>query len=133
MPELFADGESNFELDHFRPRFAFPALASDFANLYYACHVCNHNKRDHWPDSALEARGIGFVDLCASEVDEHYRLASDGSWLTLTESAAYTVAIVRLNSAHLLTIRSLLAQLAVEGGGFGEEAASAVAAGPSAA
>src|SRR6266481_6956296 len=67
LEEIVAAGEENFELDHFRPKSRFPELLNDFYNIYYACHPCNHIKRDAWPPSALELRGVGFVDLCKEE------------------------------------------------------------------
>lgn len=49
LHEFWAGGERNFELDHYKPISLFPELSSDYLNLYYACHVCNQLKRDHWP------------------------------------------------------------------------------------
>jgi hypothetical protein len=64
MDEFLAGGDENFEMDHFRPKSRFPGLEDDFYNIYYACHPCNHMKRDCWPPADLEARGIEIVDLC---------------------------------------------------------------------
>src|SRR4051794_22205746 len=112
LQEIWAGGEENFELDHFRPRWLFPDLIADFFNLYYACHVCNQIKGMHWPPSALEERGIGFVDLCQDEFEVHFVVRPDGSWTPLTASAAYTIDSLRLNRPHLVELRRLLAQWA---------------------
>jgi hypothetical protein len=111
IEELFAAGEENFELDHFWPASEFPDLKDDFYNLYYACHPCNHIKRAKWPDSQLVAKGIGFVDLCQDNFENHFRELPDGRWEGLTESAKYTIDALRLNRSHLMQIRILLRTL----------------------
>jgi len=106
MHEFWAGGERNFELDHFQPVSLFPERERDFYNLYYACHVCNQAKSDHWPPPTLEARGIGFVDLCADDWETHFRLLPDGNLTPLTEAARYTLLTLRLNSEHLVALRT---------------------------
>ena len=105
LHEFWAGGESNFEIDHFRPVSKFPELKREYSNLCYACHVCNFYKWDHWPSSDLEAQGIGFVDLCTSEFDQHYLLQSDGFLEPLTLAANYTLTLLHLNSSHLIALR----------------------------
>lgn len=111
LPELHAGGENNFEMDHFRPKWRFEHLIRDFYNLYWACHVCNHKKRGKWPDSELEQRGIGFVDLCQDDFQAHYEVCEDGTWRPLTASAEYTIDSLRLNCPHLLELRRFLASI----------------------
>lgn len=113
LADLLAAGEEAFEIDHYRPRHKFPELEHAYLNLYYACHPCNRIKGDHWPGVALEQRGIGLVDLCAAEFEEHYLIGDDGRVLPRTESASYTVDLLRLNRRHLVEIRDLLGRLAV--------------------
>jgi hypothetical protein len=115
LEEIWAGGEENFELDHFRPRSLFPELVADFYNLYYACHPCNHLKGDKWPSEALQNAGIGFVDLCKDDFDTHFVEQPDGTWTPLTLSAAYTIDSLRLNRSHLVELRSLLVELVREG------------------
>ena len=109
--ELLAAGEENFELDHFRPQSVFPSQKNDFYNIYYACHPCNHIKRDVWPSSEMEARGLGFVDLCTDEFATHFKPRADGTWEGVTESGRYTIDMLRLNRGHLITLRRRLKQL----------------------
>ena len=111
LAELLAGGEDNFELDHFYPKSLFPQKLNDFYNIYYACHPCNHMKRAAWPPAALEARGIGFVDLCKHDFAVHFQAGTDGLWKGSTDSGRYTIDILRLNRRHLVTLRKLLAQL----------------------
>jgi hypothetical protein len=111
LKELFAAGEDNFELDHFFPESKFPLRKGDFYNLYYACHPCNHIKRAKWPDERLVAKGIGFVDLCLDNFEDHFRELPDGRWEGLTDSAKYTIDALRLNRRHLPQIRLLVQTL----------------------
>jgi uncharacterized protein (TIGR02646 family) len=106
LHEFWAGGERNFELDHFRPVSLFPHLTRDFHNLYYACHVCNQLKHDHWPAPALEHQGNTFVDLCRDEFQSHYRLQPNGQLEPQTEAARYTALLLRLNADHLVTLRA---------------------------
>lgn len=106
LHEFWAGGERNFELDHFRPVSRSPELERDFYNLYYACHVCNQLKHDHWPEFALEQQGTGFVNLCRDDFAQHYALLDDGRLEALSPAADYTLWLLRLNSAHLVSLRS---------------------------
>jgi hypothetical protein len=112
--EILADGEENFELDHFRPRSLFPHLLNDFYNIYYSCHPCNLTKRDAWPSPELEERGVSFVDLCKEEFAVHFLAKPDGNWEGVTELGSYTIEMLRLNRRHLVTVRKLLAKLGFE-------------------
>jgi hypothetical protein len=111
VPEFYAGGERNFELDHFRPRNRFPEQVNQYFNLYYACHPCNLVKRDTWPTPEIAARGIGFVDLCVDPVSAHFQVLSDGSIVPLTDSARYTIDHLMLNNRHLREIRVLIRRL----------------------
>lgn len=112
IDELFAAGEENFELDHFRPKSLFPQYINNFENLYYSCHVCNNIKRDKWPPEELGKIGIEIIDLCKEDFEQHYRILNDGSWEPLTKSAEYTLEVLRLNRPHLKRLRSMIRQAA---------------------
>jgi uncharacterized protein (TIGR02646 family) len=112
LQEIFAGGEENFELDHFRPKGIFPEHKLNFYNLYYACHPCNNIKHDKWPSQLLQARGITtFVDLCADNFEVHFQEQPDGTWKGLTPAAEYTIDELRLNRKHLVKVRKLIAQI----------------------
>jgi HNH endonuclease len=117
LHEILAAGPENFELDHFRPRSlpGFTRLDNDFYNLYYACRPCNHAKGNTWPPS-LEAEGYGFLDLCSEAFSAHFHEREDGSWRPLSRRAEYTLERLRLNRAHLVTIRCYLREIAEERG-----------------
>ena len=111
MEELLSSGQENFELDHFVPVSKSKSGVNDFYNLYYACHVCNHIKGAKWPDPRLSAKGIGFVDLCKDDFDDHFRELPNGEWEGLTESGKYTIAALKLNRKHLVELRVWLRAL----------------------
>ena len=46
------------EVDHFRPKNRYPNLVYSWDNWLFACHDCNHAKRERWPP-------WGYVDPCA--------------------------------------------------------------------
>ena len=112
--ETWAAGLENFELDHFRPRSLFPQLTMSYYNLYWSCHVCNRLKRDLWPTRQLLEQGVVFVDLCASTFDEHFVLQKNGRWRGKTLAAKYTIDSLRLNRPHLVELRVLLQNLALD-------------------
>lgn len=47
-------GTSNETIEHFRPKSAFPALAFDWANLFYSCDACQTRKRDAFAELLLK-------------------------------------------------------------------------------
>ncbi len=114
----WAAGRENFELDHFRPKSLpqFAGLEKDFYNLYYACHPCNHSKRNAWPDDLLEAEGYGFLDFCTDGFSSHFQEENDGSWTPLSRRAQYSLERLRLNRKHLVQLRRLLREIASERG-----------------
>ena len=63
-----------------------------------------HNK---WPSEQLLADGIGFVDFCKDEFEDHYRETASGEWLPSTQPAQFTMEQLRLNSDHLKEMRCL--------------------------
>lgn len=110
LHERFAGGETNFELDHFRPKSKFGQLEHEYSNLYYACHVCNRNKWDWWPSDELEAAGIRFADPCRECFSDNFR-DKDGRWQPKTPVGEYSMERLRLNTEHLVQIRRHVAAL----------------------
>ena len=112
MHEIFARGEENFELDHFRPRSKpeFSDLIHEYTNIYYACHGCNHRKWSHWPSEELQAQGSRFIDTCSEIFSEHF-VDEDGYWKPISQAAEYTEQKIRLNSRHNIQIRQMVSEL----------------------
>ncbi|MBX3282445.1 MAG: HNH endonuclease [Acidobacteria bacterium] len=46
-------GERIFHVEHFKPKSKFKALINSYANLFYACPVCNVFKSDSWFDAPV--------------------------------------------------------------------------------
>lgn len=67
-------GHYNFEIDHFRPMYIFPRIASTYFNLYYSCRKCNRVKSDTWPNIQLRRKGFRFVDPCLDEPTKHFEI-----------------------------------------------------------
>ena len=112
MPERFANGEQNFELDHFKPKSKFKELITEYTNIYYSCHVCNSRSRksDHWPSKKLQAKGYRFVDTCKETFSEHF-VDENGYWKPISDAGRYTEEIIRLNSPHNIEIRRMVKHL----------------------
>ena len=55
-------GHYNFQIDHFRPQSLFPELRTEYANLYYACSICNIYKSDTCPTEEQRKRGRRFLE-----------------------------------------------------------------------
>ena len=46
---MFCSGSESSQIEHFRPKAIFPALAMTWENLLWACGICNQSKRDQFP------------------------------------------------------------------------------------
>ena len=69
------------EPDHFVPLRIDPSRKSDYTNLVYSCHTCNHKKLGKWPteDKNTPNDGqTGFVDPATEEFDKHLGRAESG-------------------------------------------------------
>ena len=78
-PDDCTGGLEGMTVDHFRPQSRYPELRGTWTNLYYACGICNsHYKRDR-PTDDEERAGERFVNVCAEESDDHFRLSIDQS------------------------------------------------------
>jgi len=108
MYETFAGGQENFELDHFKPKSKFPELIHQYTNIYYSCHVCNKQKRNHWPsEEELYSKGYRFVDTCKENFSTHYE-DQNGYWKPISPAGEYTAEKIRLNEKHHLEIRQII-------------------------
>ena len=54
----YCENRCRGEVDHFRPKSRYPNLVYSWDNWLFACHDCNHAKRERWPPR-------GYVDPCA--------------------------------------------------------------------
>ncbi len=107
------------EVDHFRPKSRFPEQVYEWSNWVFACHDCNHSKRDNWP-----ARG--YVDPCAKTLSARPKQFFDFDTLTgiikpkgdlsiqRRQKAAQMIQDLRLNAHHHLKKRRSWLRLLAE-------------------
>ncbi len=101
-------GEDGAEVDHFKPEGRHPELRFTWSNLYYACHVCNCLYKKQFPTPDEEAQGKRFVDPCAEDPDDHFRMVQDESTgdisriRFLSPAAEYTIFRLKLNDRKSL-------------------------------
>lgn len=106
-PDDKLGGEEGMKVDHFLPESKHPTLRLAWANLYYSCDVCNNRKSDY-PTNKEVAQGMGFVDPCAEDPDEHFRLAREPESgdhcrvAYLSELAKYTIFRLKFNRRPFL-------------------------------
>ncbi len=101
------------EIEHFRPgsRPEFKHLEKAWPNLYYSCRLCNGHKGCRWPTEEEERHGLRFVDPCAEDPEDHFRLcrhSQHGDLCRVTSSTAagqYTIERIGLNREQLIQIR----------------------------
>ena len=96
-------GHESFQVDHFRPKSRFRELERSYANLYYACQLCNRQgRKGHaWPTPDEESRGERFVDPCAEHWEDHVEFIEDGSVRPLTPAGEYSTRTIELDRIQL--------------------------------
>lgn len=106
-PDDRLGGEEGMKVDHFHSESRFPELRLVWSNLYYSCDVCNNRKSDH-PRKDEEAQGFRFVDPCAEDPDDHFRMVRDaktGDFCRVThlsDAAEYTIRCLQFNRRRFL-------------------------------
>ena len=98
------------EVDHFRPKSVYPQLVHSWSNWLFACHDCNHSKRQQWPE-------CGYVDPCAvpwpGSTDAYFRfdlrtgeiLPKENLPAASKQKAQTTISALGLNHLHHLEAR----------------------------
>lgn len=51
-PCMFCSGGEASQVEHFRPKRAFPEIAMNWSNFTWCCGICNQNKGDRFPQTA---------------------------------------------------------------------------------
>jgi hypothetical protein len=101
-------GQRNFHVEHWRPKARFPYLENDYANLFYACGICNSFKGDDWPNDpvAEDLSVIAYPD--PSKVDYSSILevdTSNGFVSSPYRAGLYLVERTYLNRPQMVTLR----------------------------
>lgn len=101
-------GPRHFGVEHFRPKSIprFSHLICVYANLFYACNICNSFKSNQWPSDNPLTDGKGFLDPCEYDYDEHFLLNETNHLVGLTAVGAYMIEILHLNRAQLVKLRN---------------------------
>lgn len=107
LHENEAGGPRFMTVEHYRPKSRFRALTNEYSNLLYACSVCNGYKSNDWPSDDPLRDGVGYLDPCEADLDEHIGPAAGDGVAGLTPVGGYMVAQLHLNRAMLRTIRRL--------------------------
>jgi hypothetical protein len=103
-------GERNFHVEHFKPKSRFKALTNAYANLFYACAICNTFKGNQWPGSPGRTFSrIGFID--PSAVDYATVFTPDeasGSLNAQSAAGRYMLEQLYLNRSQLILERRIV-------------------------
>lgn len=93
--------QAEFGVDHYRPQKLFPSLATEYANLFYACNRCNRRKGSYWP-KGLKQHLI--PNPCDEVMMKHLRYKGEE---VQHQSAAgeFTAKLLDLNAPNMLQIR----------------------------
>lgn len=94
-------GMRSFHVEHFRPKVLFPQLTNSYANLFYACPVCNVLKSDDWPDNT----DPHYLDPSEVDLAQVLVVKADGCVAGLGANADYMVQRLCLNRTQLLAER----------------------------
>lgn len=97
-------GPRGFTVEHFRPKSLFPHLTTDYENLLYGCNVCNPYKGNDWPSDTPLVDGVGYLDPCEHDYDDHFRL-NGFEVVGITRPAWYMVERLHLNRTQLIKLR----------------------------
>lgn len=105
-----AEGEvqaTSFHIDHYKPRAA--GGSDEYANLYYACAKCNHDKGDLISCGPPDHRRVIRPDV--ENPDVHLSLAHDRVDLEpLSPVGEFNIEVLRLNALSHRRVRLLRAQ-----------------------
>ena len=97
-------GPRGFTVEHFRPKKIFADLINDYANLLYGCEICNPFKRKDWPSDNPLIDGVGYIDPCEHDYDDHFRV--NGFEIEgLTQVARYMIERLHLNRRQLIKLK----------------------------
>lgn len=107
-------GDEGFGVDHYMPQKLFPHLATEYANLFYACNRCNSWKGSYWPAPAQRKVERYIPNPCEHAMFEHMRY-DDGSVRATSAPGAFTVGHLDLNDPQAIRLRRFLVDAAQAG------------------
>lgn len=99
-------GYDAFGVDHYRPKKRFPAQATAYDNLFYACNACNARKGAYWP--AAEHESTRFIpNPCDHEMFRHLRYAH-ARVEARTEAGRVALDLLDLNDSDAVAWREMI-------------------------
>ena len=99
-------GTRNFHVEHLRPKSRFPHLELVYANLFYACAVCNSFKLDDWPrDDNNDTSNACYPDPSVVDFTSLFRVMASSKIVGTCVAARYLEHRLHLNRPQLLVYR----------------------------
>ncbi len=110
----------NYEIEHYRPKSAYPHLSYEWANIFPVCHHCNNKKREKFPilkekytgGKTVNIKQLNTIEepvILNPEIDfpkYHFEFNIEtGEIIGKTEKAKKTIEICDLNSDYLIVHR----------------------------
>lgn len=108
-------GHWHFQVDHYKPKGLpeFQHLETEYSNLLYSCDHCNNMKWNIWVSDDPIADGIGWLDPCEHDLDEHYYYGyKDGKFtlISLTKVGKWMATTLALDQPARIRRRESLAK-----------------------
>lgn len=104
MPDSLSE-EKSYAVEHYRPKRQFPALETDYSNLYYSCCDCNSHKGTFWPSMSQMSLGIFIPNPCDYVMHEHLRLQPEGAIKFHSFAGQWTIETLDLNAPNRIKKR----------------------------
>jgi hypothetical protein len=105
MSEAEAAG-FGFEIDHYVPQAADPALANTYSNLMWSCKKCNGLKSSYMAPPEAQAKGLRYYRVDEDIFSLHFGLANY-ALDAKTATGSFTIEFLELNREQLVRIRKL--------------------------
>jgi len=97
MPDSLSE-EKSYAVEHYRPKKQFPALETEYSNLYYSCCDCNSHKGSFWPSKSQFGLGMFIPNPCDYVMHEHLRLQPEGTIKPHSLTGQWTIETLDLNA-----------------------------------
>lgn len=109
IPEHKFGGTRNFHVEHFRPKSSFPLLENDYANLFYACGICNTFKGDDWPaePKANDYSFAAYHDPSKLNYSNLLKVDENGKVESTKFAGRYLIERTFLNRPQMITVRRM--------------------------
>ncbi len=104
MVDRFSD-ENYYAVEHYQPKTEFPALETEYTNLFYSCGTCNGRKGSYVPDDDQEKRGEIIPNPCDHVMHSHLRSLPDGTVSPHSHTGKWTIDHLDLNAPGRISKR----------------------------